>query len=132
MTMCVGCDSAKPAGEDRDTAHLKVLGILYGQYLAEHGGKTPSSLEVFAGYLQREPANWQKLAESPQEFLSSAGEGKPIVVLFGNDVKPDEGGSVWVAYEAAGSGGSRRAVNAQGRVQLLNDQEFNQLFPEKP
>ena len=124
-----GCGSKEVVSDDHATAHLKVLGILYGQYMADNGGKAPSSADQLADYLQREPANWEKMAASPQEFLGSRSDGSKLVVLYGSDVKAIGGGAPWVAYEAAEHDGARMVVNAQGGVQRMKASEFSQLFP---
>lgn len=129
--MASGCESTVAPTDDRAVAHMKVLGLLYGQYMSEHSGAPPASQDQFVAYLQREPANWEKLASSPQEFLASARGGESLVVLYGSDVKtPADGGFPWVAYEAQTIDDRRQVVNAQGNVQGMNEQEFAQLFPD--
>jgi hypothetical protein len=129
VMLCLGCGSKEVARGDHATAHLKVLGILYGQCMADNGGKAPANADQLAAHLQREPANWDKLAASPQEFLSLGSDGSRLVVLYGNDVKAIGDGVPWVAYESTEVDGARLVVNAQGGVQLMDKAEFGQHFP---
>jgi hypothetical protein len=97
--------------------------------MADNGGKAPANADQLAAHLQREPANWDKLAASPQEFLSLGSDGSRLVVLYGNDVKAIGDGVPWVAYESTEVDGARLVVNAQGGVQLMDKAEFGQHFP---
>ena len=115
---------------DRDLSHMRVLGLLYGRYMSDHGGSVPADQAQLAAYLEREPANWEKLAASPAEFLTKGRDGHPLVVLYGKEVKtPADGGLPWVAYESAAIDGQRMIVNACGAVQTVDDQELAQLIP---
>jgi hypothetical protein len=127
-----GCASgpADSGALDRETAHLKVVGLLYGRYMQAHGGAAPSDQDKFVAYIQREPENWNRLAPTAADLLTSPRDAQPLVILYGGAVEePVDGGFPWIAHEKTGVAGRRLAVNARGNVELMTSQEIDQLFP---
>ena len=109
---------------------MKVLGKLYGRMTSQQRGAYPRNEAAFIAYLEREPANWNKLAPSAKQFLSSPRSGEPLRILYGAEVKdPVEGGFPWIAYESSPLDGQRLIVNAQGLVEFVDNQKFGQLVP---
>jgi hypothetical protein len=128
--LAAGCGSPEVQQADPATAHMKVLGILYGQYMTAHGGAAPSDQDQFVSFIDAEPANWNKLAGSAEEFLTSASGGRRLTVLYGADAKtPPDGSLPWIAHDAEAQNGQRLVANARGYVQLVDDAEFAKLFP---
>jgi hypothetical protein len=119
MFFAVGCGKAPSAVPDARLTHMKVLGKLYGKCMSRQRGAYPRD------------ENWNKLAPSAKGFLSSPRNGEPLTVLYGAKVKePVEGGFPWIAYETSSIDGARLIVNAQGTVELVDDQEFSQRVPQ--
>jgi hypothetical protein len=107
---------------------MKVLGLLYGQCMAGNGGTPPASQEEFVAFMQREPANWDKLAPSPEKFLAEARSGVPLVVRYGSEAQPPaDGGLPWIAYEQPSDGAKALMVNIRGSVQEADAQQVQQL-----
>jgi hypothetical protein len=126
-----GCGSAELPKNDEAVTQLKVLGMLYGRYMEANRMAAPPSEEKFVAFLESEPANWDKLAASPQELMTSPRDGQPLVVLYGPAVKePSGGGFAWIAHEKTGVDGKQLAVNARGSVELKDAAEIAQLFPQ--
>ena len=129
MVGLVGCGTPAAAPSQSQDAHLKVLGILFGQCMSSAGGKAPATQQVFVDFLATQQENWDKFAPSAEAFLTKSQDGKEIEVLFGKAVQsPPDGGLPWVAYQPQPDG-MFRVVNARGYVKLVDQQEFSQLFP---
>jgi hypothetical protein len=127
----VGCGEASSTVPDASFTHMKVLGKLYGKCMSQQRGVYPRDEATFIAFLERAPENWNKLAPSAKGFLSSPRNGEPLTVLYGAKVKePAEGGFPWIAFETTPVDGKRLIVNAQGTVELVDDQEFSQLVPQ--
>jgi hypothetical protein len=124
-----GCGSAPSANNDPAQAHMKVLGLLYGLYQSDFGAP-PASQEKFVAFLQKSPENWNKIAPTAEQFLASAREGAPLVVIYGNAAKATAAGDPWIAYEANAVDGQQLIVNAFGHVHLVDEQEFSQFVPK--
>jgi hypothetical protein len=131
MFIAVGCGKAPSAVPDASLTHMKVLGKLYGKCMSYQRGAYPRDETAFIAFLEQGPENWNKLAPSAKGFLSSPRNGEPLTVLYGAKVKePVEGGFPWIAYETSSIDGARLIVNAQGTVELVDDQEFSQRVPQ--
>lgn len=130
LLVAVGCgsQSAPIAKEGQD--QLKVLGMLYGMFMSEHRGAAPVDQAEFVSFLGLEPANWEKIAGSPEELLNSPRTGEPLVVLYGEQARSrEEGEFPWIAYESQPVDGRRLIVNARGNVQAVDEDELSQLVP---
>ncbi|TWU22574.1 hypothetical protein [Bythopirellula polymerisocia] len=126
----IGCGSGSSSSSQTEDVHLKVLGLLYGQFMSQSAGKAPANQKVFLEYLKSDSANWDNLAPSAEDFLSKSGDGTELTVLFGSEVKtPEDGGLPWVAFEKLPEENKYRVVNARGFVRLVDKQELDQLFP---
>jgi hypothetical protein len=121
-----GCGTPAATSPDADRDHMKVVGLLYGMYQSQHG-EPPSSQERFEAFLQQSPANWEKLASTPKELLSSPRNGKPLQIIYGKSAASS--GDPWVAYEAEAIDGGRLIVNDRGSVRLVDEEQFHQLVP---
>ena len=108
---------------------MKVVGLLYADYVNGHGGTPPGKVSDFVNYLQRDPANWNKLAATAKEFLNSPRNGKPLTIVVGKKLKDGADGSLpWVACESEPVNGKQMMVNLRGNVRLVDPQEATQSF----
>ncbi|QDT73566.1 hypothetical protein [Lacipirellula limnantheis] len=130
LLLIAGCGTAPAASSDRATDHMKVVGLLYAEYLASHSGAAPANQESLVAFLEREPANWNKLAPSAGALLNSPRDGKPLIVVYGKKpAEPADGSLPWVAYESETVDGQRMMVNLRGQVRQIGEQEIAQYFP---
>src|SRR5690606_24362290 len=105
-------------------------GKLYGKCMSQRQGAPPRDEAAFIAFLDQASESWNKLAPSAKDFLSSPRNGEPLTVLYGSKVKdPADGGLPWIAFESTPIEGERLIVNAQGLVELVDEQEFEQLVP---
>jgi hypothetical protein len=129
LGLLCSCGKSPHATSNQDVAHLRVLGLLYGEYMANNAGAVPSSEQQFAAYIEKQPANWNKLAPTAVEFLTKSGDGQALTVRYGKDAKQSaEDGRLWVAFEAPTTDGTRWAVDAQGNAQSIDDAQFATRF----
>jgi len=127
-----GCGGTAPVSSDRAVDHFKVLGILYADYLASHNRTPPPDEATFLSFLEREPANWNKLAPTASEFLTSPRTGQPLRVAYGRlPQAPADGSLPWVASDSSALDGKLMMVNLRGSVRLVEETEFSQYFPER-
>jgi hypothetical protein len=126
---CGGSPATTPPPDD-DVTQLRMVGALYGKYLSDHTGAPPANMAQFVAFLERDPAGWNKVASTPQQFLTSPRDDQPLVLVFGAAVKdPPEGGFPWIAHEATGVDGRVMIVNARGNAELKSPEQVGQLFP---
>lgn len=124
-----GCGAAQPADDRRSTDHMKVVGLLLAEYASSHGGAMPATQEDFVKFLEREPANWNKLVSAPAELLNSPRNGKPLTLVLGAKPKePADGSLPWIAYESEGVDGKHFMVNLRGNVREVSTAELAQYF----
>lgn len=121
-----GCGTPSSAKLDSSQSHMKVVGLLYGMYESNYG-EPPASQERFEAFLQQAPANWEKIASTPQQLLTSPRDAKPLTIVYGK--KASTADDPWVVYEAEPVDGSRLMANSRGSVKLVDEQEFQQLIP---
>lgn len=108
---------------------MKVLGLLYGLHQSEYG-EPPANQEKFIAFLQKAPENWNKIAQSPEQFLASVRDGSRLVLIYGKPANATVVGDPWIAYEANSVDGQHLMANAFGHVQSVSEEEFNQLIPK--
>ena len=125
-----GCNDAPAVDRDRAEAQLKVLGILYGKYVAANGGRAPASEKQLLAFLESKRPSWEKLVKSPAELLASPYDQQPLIVMYGDDFGAGAGGSMWVAHEKEGVDGRRTVVSARGAVEQIEQQQLGEYFPE--
>jgi hypothetical protein len=130
--LSAGCGSGEGGAvvEKRDVSQMRVVGILYGRCMQANGGAAPANEEKFAAFMQQEPENWNKLAPTPKELLTSPRDGQPLVVVYGRRLKDDpEIGFPLIAHEKTGVDGQQMVISTNGTVQLKSPDEVAQLFP---
>src|SRR4051812_41866867 len=68
-SLCVSCGAVTSAPKnDRQMDQIKVVGVLYGQFMSANRGSPPTNQDQFIAFMQREPENWNKIAATPQEL----------------------------------------------------------------
>ena len=110
---------------------MKVVGLMYGEFLGQNAGAPPANEAAFAKFLEREPEYWNKLAPTVAQFLQSPRDQKPLRIVYGAKLKtPDDGSLPWVACESEGVAGTRMIVNIRGSVRTVADKDLGQYFTD--
>ncbi len=125
-----GCDSPPPQNGSQGEPQLRLLGMLYGNYLAKHGGKAPANEDQWLKFLESQGRQLKSHGiENVESLLTSPRDGKKLVVLYGNKIVNDgPGGLPWVAYEQTSAAGNRYAIGARGVAQEMNPEQFSEVF----
>lgn len=130
--MLSGCGSnvAAVGEQDQVRAAMKLLGLEYGKFLAEHGAPPKDESELRA-HLQSHMTDLSEYGvKSVDDLLRSGRDGQPLQVIYGKTVAaPDRPEYPWAAYEQTGVDGTRLAVHTRGGVQELDAAQFSQLIP---
>ncbi len=124
---CTSHTESKPQEE----SSIKVLGLLYGQYVGQHMGRPPQDEQAFRSFVQKQTAFLQQFhIDSPDQVFKSARDGEPYAVIYGDASKVGQlSGAPVIAWEKKGVGGRRYVANSLGAVKEVTDEEFKQLVP---
>jgi hypothetical protein len=120
----IGC-SGDPTQAKREVGNLKLLGILYGKYVASHNGHMPPSEKEFLAYLQHSERSMLPQSGDAKQLLVSPRDGRPLTVVYGKGmaVNPD----VFVVYESEPNNGTRLVAWSSGQVEEVEEQRFQTL-----
>ncbi|ASV72704.1 hypothetical protein THTE_0102 [Thermogutta terrifontis] len=123
-----GCFT-RTASKPREESTIKVLGLLYGQYMGQHMGKAPPSEQAFREFVQKQTAFLQQFhVENVDELFRSARDGEPYTVVYGDLSQAGQLlGAPVIAWEKKGVNGRRYVVNTLGSVKEVTDEEFAKL-----
>jgi len=134
VAMHSGCGGGAAVSGEQDQlrAALKILGLEYGKFLAEHNAP-PKDEAAMRDYLQSRMSDLSAYGvKNVDDLLRHGRDGQPLQVIYGQTVAaPDKPEYPWAAYEQSGVDGMRLAVNVRGGVQELGAAEFSQQIPIK-
>jgi hypothetical protein len=128
-----GC--SKSGGQLPDNeAHLKALAILYGRYVSAHRGMGPTDEVDLKKFIQSFPSgDLESLRVDPNDLdktFTSPRDKQPYGVAYktrgGSPGGP--GGGPMVAWEQTGSGGKRVVADSLGKIEEIDEAEFNKRF----
>jgi hypothetical protein len=128
-----GCArSAATASDMQLRAAMKLLGLQYGNYLAEKGTPPPDE-PALRSYLNSRLTILSDFGvKSVDDLLRSGRDGQPLKVIYASKVPlPEHPEYVWVAYEEAGVGGKRLACDSRGGIYEITDLEYSKQFAGK-
>ncbi len=113
------------------SVQFRLLGRMYGEYLADHNGLAPPDEERFTKFLTSRKDRLATAGISQvEDLLVSPRDGQPLVVLYGKQSAPEgPGGLPWAAYEQTGLAGRRCVIGARGTVEEMDKEHFAQVFP---
>jgi hypothetical protein len=122
-----GSSSNESSGDVRAAGGvLKVLGVEYSRYVAEHDGRPPADKEALVAFLAARKDRIAGLNDVQQLFVSPR-DNEPLVIFYGKALPPaDESGFPAVAREATGAAGKCLVANTRGGVEEV---AFDQLPP---
>jgi hypothetical protein len=124
-----GCGSPAAQSVSSDDTRLRLLGRLYGQYMAENNGEPPADEKQLQDYLDKsaEFLKSQSVA-SPRDLLVSPRDGEPLIILYGKQIVPDENsGFPWIAYESRGADGKKYIIGSRGNVDEMTPEQIEAM-----
>jgi hypothetical protein len=128
-----GCTGSQSQSAEREQSNLKPLAVLYGQFIARHGGQPPASEEEFKAFIDSlDESELPAEIEDREQLFVSSRDGKPYVVLYGKAATsgpPGPAGSPVVAYEQEGQGGTRFVASSMGAVEEVDEPRFAEWVP---
>jgi hypothetical protein len=140
-----GCGSGKEYSPTLPEEHtqLRQLAVLLGQFQSRNRGQLPRSEQEFKKFLQGLPAEQRQSmgVTDIDAFFVSKRDGEPLIIRYGQAGgppglggpskagEPGKGPSEpVVAYEKTGIEGKRLVAHSTGRVELVDEQQFQQLI----
>jgi len=122
VAAAIGCNEQ---GGDRELheSNLRMVAVLYSQYLAAHEGEAPRDADDFRAYVQSlGPGVLQRAGLSGlDELLVSTRDGQPFAVKYTNGSWPLDGA---IAYEQVGADGTRYIAADLGGVTEISEADF--------
>jgi hypothetical protein len=110
-------------------SNLRVVAVLYSQFVSAHGGEIPHDADNFRTFVQSlGPGVLERAGlNGLDELLSSSRDGKPFGVHYKNvDWKLNH----VIAYEQEGVGGTRCIASDLGAVSEITDEQFRSRLKE--
>ncbi len=129
IAFLLGCDAAGTPAPHNADVQLRVLGRLYGEYMAQHNSQPPADEAQFKASLSQSPDILKAtgIATIDQLFVSPR-DGQPLVVLFGEKIVPNENsGFPWIAYESQGVDGKKYIIGARGNVEEMAQEQIEAM-----
>lgn len=120
----LGCDGGSQQAAAQQESHLKVLSILYGQYLGQHRGQRPLTETEFKKFVvdkgEAVLASFGGL--SPETVFVSERDGQPYVVVYRGKSGPliPGIGTEAVIYERVGVNGKCFAADELGVIEEVD------------
>jgi hypothetical protein len=126
----VGC--GKKGGElPENEAHLKALTIMHGKYVQTHRGMGPTDEADFKKFIKTfsagDLAGYRIDVNDLEKSFTSPRDNQPYGVAYRvKGAGPgSSGGSPMVVWEQAGSGGKRFVSDSLGKIEEIDEAEFN-------
>ncbi len=128
VAVAFGCGERDSTSKLHET-NLRVVAVLYSQFVSAHGGEIPRDEDDFSTFVQSlgpgvlERAGFSGL----NELLLSRRDGKPYVIHYNSvDWKLNH----VIAYEQEGAGGTRCIASDLGAVSEITEQQFQSRLKE--
>jgi hypothetical protein len=124
-----GCNGQRGGLEPRES-NLRLVAVLYSQYLAAHTGEAPRDANDFEIYVQSlGPGVLERagLTDMDELFVSRR-DGKPFAVRYRDDNWTLDG---IIAFEQVGADGTRFVAADLGGVTEISEKEFRSRLKER-
>ena len=128
VAVVAGCGERSSAPKVHES-NLRVVAVLYSQFVSAHGGKSPRDAEDFRTFVQSlGPGVLERAGLSGvNELLLSRRDGKPFFVHYAS--------ADWklkhvIAYEQDGMGGTRWIASDLGAVSEITEEQFQGRLKE--
>lgn len=125
----LGCGSPATHSVNNDDVQLRLLGRLYGEFMAQNSDRPPRDEAQFKEFLGRSTdlLKSQGIA-SLEDLLISPRDGQPIMILYGEKIIDDTpNGFPWIAYESQGVNGKKCLIGARGNVEEMTQEQVEAL-----
>jgi len=132
IVLAMGCNSQSTQIGTHSTKQLRLLGTLYGQYMAQHNGRAPANEKQFREFvLANQTRSGKEVTEAVDALLHSPTDGQPLRICYGEltgQVSPN--GYPWIAHEQTGVNGMIKIISARGELDEVNKEELVELFSD--
>jgi hypothetical protein len=122
VAAAIGCNE-RGSGREAHESNLRLMAVLYSQYVSAHQGEAPRDADDFRAYVESlGPGVLERAGLSGvDELFVSSRDGKRLVVKYKNGNWPLHGA---IAYEQVGATGTRFVVADLGGVTEIPNAEF--------
>lgn len=122
VVVAIGCGEPI-SGQKPYESNLRLVAVLYSQYLSAHGGEAPHNEDDFRTFVRSlGPGVLERAGLSGlDELLVSRRDGKQFAVRYKSGNWPLDGA---IAYEQLGANGTRYVATDLGGVSELTDEQF--------
>jgi hypothetical protein len=128
VAVALGCGERNSPPKLHES-NLRVVAVLYSQFVSGHGGEIPRNADDFRNFVQSLGPGVLERAELAglDELLLSHRDGKPFAVHYkSTDWKLKH----VIAYEQEGVGGTRCVASDLGAVSEITDEQFQSRLQE--
>jgi hypothetical protein len=123
-----GCSDAKTE-RPKQSNRLGALAVLYGRYVATHGGRAPSDQQELVNFIKKtgEPILKQFGISQVEELFKPEDDGETIVVSYGyvNAADPNP----IIAYASQPVHDKRRVLRSTGAIEEVAESDFQKNRP---
>jgi hypothetical protein len=122
VVVAIGCGEGSN-GQQQSESNLRMVAVMYSQYLSAHGGEAPHDESEFRAYVDSlGPGVLHRAGLSDlDELFVSIRDGKQFAVKYQNGRWPLEGA---IAYEQVGVDGRRLVATELGGVSEMTEKQF--------
>ncbi len=122
VVVAIGCGEDS-SGQKQNESNLRMVAVLYSQYLSAHGGEAPHDENDFREFVQSlGPGVLQRAGLSGMdELFVSVRDGRQFAVKYQNGNWPLDGA---IAYEQVGADGTRFVATELGSVSEITEEQF--------
>jgi hypothetical protein len=118
----IGCGK-QSRGEEFPESNLRLVAVMYSQYVSAHGGEAPADAADFRAYVQSlGPGVLQRAGlSSVDDLFVSRRNGKPFAIKYKRGDWKFEGA---IAYEQESSDGTHYVATDLGGVSEITEAQF--------
>jgi hypothetical protein len=130
-----GCgEETVPSGvTTSDFSSLRAMAQLYDLYRSEHRGKSPPDEQAFREFLATKTDFLGRVGLTVDKVFVSPRNGEPLQWVYGEVPPTTPSGMLsCYAYEKTPVDGKRLVFGPRGVYELMDDTEFQSVFPDTP
>jgi len=128
VVVAIGCGERNSTPKVHES-NLRMVAVLYSQFVSAHGGAIPHDAEEFRTFVQSLGTGVLERAglSGLDELLLSRRDDKPFAIHY---TSVDWKLKHVIAYEQDGAGGTRSIVSDLGAVSEITDEQFQSRLKE--